>query len=638
VTTESTPTARTGIGPQLAPHAAVALLTAAAAATHAAAALTGEQATVTASVAATAVVLAVAVATRQGRRIACRKSRSRLYAFLAVAAGWLTTITATGLSGGAVAILAVMVSAISLHWWRAKRIANPGPEAVAAPVDADHFADLWKQRLGAGGCVLEGSRLTRPEPIAAGVRYVLELVGGKQTYGGVLGALEQIRGGLYLLPAHDLIVERHPQLSAAHLLLTIVTRSPITQAVDWPGPQVFDPATGCVALGPHTDGQGVASWRVYTDNSLWGGYMAGSSGSGKSRMFDSLAMAVAASTSHPTVVMFIDGDEGASSPLLTRYADHTALDEDLTDARLMLAGALLLMQLRRAENIAYGLEGFTPTAERPGVLIFIDECHVIFADETCREMAAEITRRGRKVGVNIVAASQVATMDAFGGAGKPGSDVLRSSLRAGNGVILRSLTNNTKNVFRVDLDPTQFPELPGYAYYVAAKGSTARTAPFRGYFPSNQAKDYWAPRIHWRGLDAGEGNAWAHGYTRRKETADAARDAALARIADAKAGRRPLGKDTPITRTIPAHRPLPAPAFHVAQFPVWQAPAAPARPALTDSQRAVLDAIAGGASLAGEIAKAQDVVKDRQVYNILNELKAAQLIDKQHGRYVVLAA
>ncbi len=619
---------RTGIAPQLAPHVAVGLLAIAAAATHAAGELADAESTVALSVAGTALVLAVIVATKLGQRITCRKSRTRLRAFLVVAAAWLTAATVTGLSVTAVGLLAAMVYALSLHWWRNKRIANPAPLAAApAEVDVDRFAGLWEQRVGGKGGVLEGSKLIKPEPIKAGVRYVLQLVPGKQTYSGVLGVMEQIVGGLYLLPSEELIVERHPVLPAASLLLTIVTRSPIKDSVIWPGPQAFDSETGRVALGPHTDGEGVAEWRVYSDNSLWGGYMSGSSGSGKSRMFDSLALAIAASESHPTVVMFIDGDEGASSPMLTTYADHKALDERLEQARAMLTGALLLMQLRRAENVAYGLEGFTPASDRPGVLIFIDECHIIFADEECRNMAAEISRRGRKVGVNIVAASQVATMDAFGGAGN-GADVLRSSLRSGNAVILRSMSNNTKVVFGVDINPTQFPELPGYAYYVAAKGSTARTAPFRGYFLSDEATKHWAPRIQWRSLDTGEGNAWGNGYANRRQLAEAARHDALQRIEEAKAGRPMVaakiirGGDVAGTA--------------VAQFPVWTPPVVtPVE--LTESQRAVLAAIENGADAPAAIS-ASAGLSLRQVHNILAELHAAKQVRKpSYGRYEVAA-
>nr|MBA3488893.1 hypothetical protein [Longispora sp. (in: high G+C Gram-positive bacteria)] len=552
-----------------------------------------------------------------------------LQAFLAVAAAWLTTVTVTGLSVTAVGVLAAMVYALSLHWWRNKRIANPAPDAAApAQMDVDRFAELWEQRVGGKGCVLEGSRLIKPEPIKAGVRYVLQLVPGKQTYSGALGVLEQIIGGLYLLPGQDLIIERHPVLPASSLLLTIVTRSPVAGKIDWPGPSAFDSATGRVALGPHTDGEGTAWWRVYTHNSAWGGYMSGSSGSGKSRMFDSLAMSIAASQTHPTVVMFIDGDEGASSPLLNKHADHTALDENLEQARAILAGALLLMRVRRAENVAYGLEGFTPTTDRPGVLIFIDECHVIFADQECRDMAAEITRRGRKVGVAIVAASQVATMDAFGGAGN-GADVLRSSLRSGNTVILRSMSNNTKTVFGVDIDPTQFPDLPGYAYYVAAKGSAARTAPFRGYYLNDDARDYWAPRITWRSLDAGEGNAWGNGYAQRRELTETARLDALQRIEEAKTRR-------PSTATKPAVRGDGGAGTATAQFPVWTPPTA-TQPQLTDSQQAVLTAIKTGADTPAAISETASLSL-RQVHNLLAELHTTKHVKKpSYGRYAIAA-
>jgi hypothetical protein len=343
-------------------------------------------------------------------------------------------------------------------------------------------------------------------------------------------------------------------------------------------------------------------------------------------MIESIAMSLAASETHPTVVWFIDGDEGASSALLADHADHAALDEELTQARDLLQGALGVMRLRRAENVANKWEGFTPTAERPGILIIIDECHLIFADDELRAMAAEVARRGRKVGVSLLGATQVATLDAFGGAGKPHTDALRSSLRAGNGVILRSNTNNTKDVFKVEIDPSQFPAMPGYGYYVASKDSGARTAPFRGYYVTDELKAEWPDRIVWRALTTGEGHAYTlaagSDYARRGEVAEESREEALAWIEMVKAGLAQPSAMAGVFRTVAAaSRPL----VDVAQIPVWDpekfAPARRmrAREELHRSHVAVLAQLAEGNDRTGGIAKAVDL-SERQTYNLLKEL------------------
>ena len=611
-----------GVQKQAAPFIGMGLLVLASTALNAAKDATAADAEILGSTAAVCVVVAVVAATQMRKRLDDKKAMHRGVLFVGAAASWLTATTAWGLSWNAAGVLAALTTALSLHWWGKHRIPNTVPRPKAAPqprTDGEPYSELWDQHLGASDS-LAGTRLESHDTIDSGDRYVLRLVPGKQTYTQVLGLLEKIRTGLFLLPNEDLIIERHPVLAASCLRLTIVTKSPIKDSVLWPGPAAFNPQTGRVDLGPYTDGEGVASWRVYTDNSLWGGYMTGSSGSGKSRMFESIAMSVAASETHPTVVWFADGDEGASSPLLAEHADHIAVDPELEQARGMFAGALLLMRLRRAENRVFKLEGFTPTADRPGVLIFVDECHVLFDDQTLRAMAAEIARRGRKVGVNIVAASQVGTLDAFGGAGNGPADVLRGSLRAGNGVILKSLTNNTKDVFKVDIDPTQFPDMPGYAYYIAAKGSTERTAPFRGYYVTDKLKQEWPQRIQWRSLSVAEGNAYGPEYARRAEIAEESLDEALNYIEAMKSGRG--------HRFATLQRLEPQPegqVFQVAQIPTWDpaafAPARKLRPRdeLHQSHVKVLAQIQHGVNRTGAIAKAVELT-DRQVYNLLQQL------------------
>lgn len=618
-----------GVHKQVAPFAGMGLLVLASAALNAANAASAADAEILAGTAAVSIIVAVVAGTRMRKRSTDRKALHRGLAFLALAAGWLTCTTASGLSWNATGFLAVTGSLLSLYWWRLHRIPNQAPAAPAPRAEAKsthtHYARMWAEQIGNSGD-LAGTRLESHETIDAGERYVLRLVPGKNTYGQVLGMLERIRSGLELNPDEDLIIERHPVLAASNLQLTVVTRSPIKESVQWPGPDAFNPQTGCVNLGPYTDGEGVASWRAYTDNSFWGGFITGGTGSGKSRMIESIAMSLAASETHPTVVWFIDGDEGASSVLLADHADHTALDEEMTQARDLLKGALGVMRLRRAENVANKWEGFTPTTDRPGILIIIDECHLIFADDDLRAMAAEIARRGRKVGVAILGASQLASLDAFGGAGKPNTDALRSSLRAGNGVILRSNTNSTKDIFKVDIDPSQFPAMPGYGYYVASKDSGARTAPFRGYYVTDQLKKVWPDRILWRSLTFGEGNAYTltagSDYAKRGEQAEESREEALAWIEAVKAGR---AQPASVLSTLQRMTAATAPVLQVAQIPVWDPEQfAPARKLRTRdelhrSHVAVLAQLAAGVDRTGAIAKAVEL-GERQVYNLLQQL------------------
>lgn len=632
-----------GVQLQAAPPAAMGVLVLASAAVNAAQQSTGEDQAILLGTAATCVVIAVVAAYQLKQRLNDRRAALRGSLFVATCGAWLTETVALGLSWNAVAVLTVLGTVLSLHWWRRRRIPDltptpptPPPMPVLPEPDVDLYAQMWADNL-ATTTDLAGSWLEGRAEIKAGWRYVLRLVPGKQSYGTVIGKLGSIISGLELKPAEDLIIERHPVLAASCLSVTIVTRSPIRQSVLHPGAAAFNPVTGCIDLGPYTDGEGVATWRLYTSNSMWGGVIIGGTGSGKSRLLDGIAMSAAASSTHPTVLWYLDGDEGASSALLARHADHKALDPEFEQARDMLGGGLLIMKLRRAENVANGWEGFNPTAERPGILIVIDECHLPFADAEIRAMAAEIARRGRKVGVAIIAASQLGTLDTFGGAGAPHSDALRSSLRAGNGVVLRMMTNSIKDVFKLDLDPSLFPDLPGYAYYVAAKGSDKRIAPFRGYYVTDQLKDQWPGQITWRSLGRDEANVYGVDYLNRNEIAAQSREEALAWIAAMKSGTA-----TEADRGLRKIAPQPEGQVFagVPQIPVWDpakfAPARKVRPRdeLHRSHAAVLAALAGGAQQPKDIATAVEL-GERQVNNLLNELiDDFQLVRKaDYGKY-----
>lgn len=174
--------------------------------------------------------------------------RHRLLAALYLGASWLSAVTVTGLSLGAVAALSILGAGLSLLWWKEHRI-GPGPPAEPAgllePGDDDLYIARWATYLGAKGKPLAGSKLTEPEIIKAGYRYVLELVPGTQTVEQARNMHLSLRSGLRLLPGQDVIVEVHPERPAPTAILTIVIRPPVKTAQLWPGPAAgFDPATG----------------------------------------------------------------------------------------------------------------------------------------------------------------------------------------------------------------------------------------------------------------------------------------------------------------------------------------------------------------------------------------------------------
>ncbi|MCX5119200.1 hypothetical protein OG992_18605 [Micromonospora sp. NBC_00362] len=626
-----------GLRPQLAPHAAVGTLVVAAVACRVAVHAVGDEQTVAVWVAGAAFAIAVVAAMQVRRRVFDKRARRRALAFLGVAVGWLTGVTLTGLSLGAVGLLMAVAYALSMHWWRQHPVGLIQPKATRSG-----HQRLWAENNGASDGALPGSRLTSPEQIAAGVRFALKLRAGKQTLGMAQGAMEKLRGGLFLQTDQELIIERHPTEPEPTALLTIVTKSPVKDTVFWPGPQAFDPQTGDVRLGPFTDGEGVAAWRVYTETRLKGGYLQGGTEGGKSRTMEMLAITIAASTSHPTVICYADGQGGASSPLLMEHADFRARTPQR--ALAMLEGMYLLMQLRQDENAVMGLRGFTPTEGRPGVLGFIDECHKLLSKvdnplygERTQWLVSAIASEGGKVGVALILASQQSTLDAFGGAGTNVAEKIRGNLLTGNGAMFKGKDANAKTVFQISVDPRSFPDMPGYAYLVNPRPG-ARSAPFRSYYLTDEMAEEWPKRIVWRSLDAGSAAAWGTSYLRRDELAEEALEAARQRIAARRAG-IVLDEPAPAQPTTGGDGAA-LESFGLAAFPTWTEFVAQAQQealkALGPSHDKVVAAIRDGHTSPQRIADAIDL-SVRRVHQLLGDLAEAGRVRGGGRQYEVAA-
>ncbi|MDM4722737.1 hypothetical protein QTQ03_25225 [Micromonospora sp. WMMA1363] len=623
-----------GLRPQLVPHAAVGALVVAAGAARIAVHVTGDEQQVAVWVAGAAFVIAVVAATKVRGRVFDRRARRRAYTFAAVAGVWLVSVTVAGLSLGAVGILMAFGYALSTHWWRSRPVG-----LIQQKTSRSEYQRLWAENVGRPDGALPGSSLRDPQPIKAGIRYTLRLRPGKQDLGMVIAAAKKLRGGLRLQADQELLIEAHPTEREPDVLLTIVTRSPIRSSVYWPGPEAFDSASGRVILGPYADGEGRAAWRAYTENRLWGGYVQGGTGSGKSRLIESVAMSLAASASHPTVILYGDGQGGASSPLLMAHADFRARTHQ--QILVMLEGMHLVMLLRQDENAIAAREGFTPTDDRPGLLGIIDECHKPMSKlenagawQRVQYLASTIAREGGKVGVALLLASQAPTLDAFGGAGTPSAEAIRSNLLAGNGVMMRGKDPNAKTVFKVDVDPSQFPLLPGYGYLIdPAPG--ARSAQFRSYYLGDEQRQVWPKRIAWRSLDSGSAAAWGVTYLRRHQMAEEAVAAARQRIAARRAG---VALDVSVAPVPPST----VGAIDLQVFPSWQEFVAraeqEAQRALREGHQRVLAAIRSGCT-GPKAIQAATRYSERQVHNLLGDLlEAGEIAKGGYGRYELTGA
>lgn len=437
--------------------------------------------------------------------------------WLALAAAWgVTAVDGLLWTAGAVSALP--------WWWHHRDKGAPAPQ----PAQTSSVNDLWRQHIADKGGPLPDATLSPPERIKHGESYEGQLVPGRQTLDKALRLLPEISSGVRR-PLDELVLEAHPSNDPSRFRLQVITRSPIKRTVLFDQPRHEH---GRVLLGPHADGIGEATLRVYTQNSMWGGFLLGGVGSGKTRLLESIAITVL--DMGDTVIFYIDGQDGASSPTLFHRATWA---EGADGAKLVLGALERIMARRNKENRAHGWAGFTPSPQRPGILTIIDEAHLIFPAHAARW--AEIVRTGRKVGLAVLAADQGADLAGVFG----GQDVLRTALLAGNGLAMRVTSRIAGNLIPgLGLHPADLPVLPGYGYTVAAPGSDARTAPFRGrYLPDEQDKkadpslavptmEDWFDRLPAVDIDAAAAKAAGPDFLERHERARREREALLAEI------------------------------------------------------------------------------------------------------------
>jgi len=419
----------------------------------------------------------------------------------------------------------VVWAGLAGFWWR-HHADRSGAAVTDLVVDLSN-CELWNANIRDRGGQMKGAELSRPAPFEHGDSHTVQLVPGVQHLGTAQAALPLISSGLRR-PIDQLVIEQHPNHEDPTVLrLQVVTRSPIKQTVWFDHPRHED---GQILLGPYADGCGEATWRLYTEDSMWGGFVLGGIGSGKTKLIELIALSAIARGD--TYVIYIDGQSGASSPVLFNHPDIWSAGPD--GSMRVLAALERISRWRNKENRVMGLSGFTPSPERPGILTIIDECHRIFGQAASRW--ADLATEDRKLGKAYLAADQHAGLKEVFGT----EDRLRSALLAGNGAALRTTSRVAGHMIPgLDLDPFDLPVIPGYGYLVAPEGSGARTAPFRGRrIPGSREKakdpslpvpsvEEWFERLTMVELDGPAARAAGPDFTERHERAAAERSALL---------------------------------------------------------------------------------------------------------------
>lgn len=362
--------------------------------------------------------------------------------------------------------------ALSARWWQEHRPARVvTTSSTPTPPPGEHpIARKWRTLVAAANGPLPGSKLTAVSTESYGVSAVLELVPGRQDIDTARGAISKISTALGIhvsdiMIEHTEPTEEDPRPDPSKLQFRAVTARSMIEVTPIEGQRYVN---GRIRLGPYADGDGEAMWRLYTQDSMWGGFLAGSTGSGKSSITDNLALA--AWESGHTVVIYLDPKNGGSSPRIFERA-LWAIGNDPAMWRRVEAGLIELIEARGLENrVRLNTSGFTPSRERPGVLVIVDESHVVVTRDSAARWG-RIVREGRAVGVAAVLASQIYGLESFGG-----DDAVRSNITAGNTVALRVSRNQASMIEGVPLDPSKLPKVPGLALIDDGREATFRAA------------------------------------------------------------------------------------------------------------------------------------------------------------------
>lgn len=467
-------------------------------------------------------------------------------------------ILAQILGGSAAAGLAFLGLAgfylLSARWWQAHRRGWTDPDAgrpapglptgtELEPSDVtkviDPIVHKWTMNVSANG-VLKGSFLKNGRDVQGGREYELHLAPGRQSIETVWSQVALIATGLGTHRGNFVIEEvaaskDNPEPDPSIISFKVVTDSPVRESQPLTGPMWETSEDGTCAwvnIGTYIDGVGAARWHVLSKNSAWGGFLVGRTGSGKSVILDTIAASIMASG--VAQLFYIDGQGGASSPFIFENADWAIGSEpDRWDT--MLTGLETLIRIRNAENRReLKVSGFTASRRRPVVVVIVDECHLIFNYKkngpNWAERWADIARTGRKVGVVVIAASQVYTLDTFGGL-----DALRDNLLAGNGVGLKLGANQSMVMGQgsESFNPATLKGIPGYGMVLGGTqpGGKVRTAPFRSRFAEEEVISRIMSRaaLCQPGMDNLGKGALNHltdgAYTRRAELAQESDDA-----------------------------------------------------------------------------------------------------------------
>lgn len=606
--------------------------------------LTGQELLV-AAVVSLASLTTTAIAAKDARAKSPAKGRRTLLGGLS-STMWLTIASVGGVNPAMIA--ALMVGTLTLNAKRFHTIRIPYPQAALTaaperkaieaggdiePAERGQFEALWDKFVFPTGGALPGAVIGNPVPFEYGISHEGALARGKQDFGSVLMALPKIATGLDI-PMERLVPDHDPQ-RPSRFTFKVVTRSPIAKPMLFDGPSYDD---GKILLGPHSDGIGSAFWRLYVPDGIRGGAIYGGAGIGKSRLIETIALTAQACT--PTVIVYIDGQDGGSSSALWENSTWSGGPDEAPD---MLAAIERMQRHRQKYNRLHRLDGFTPSPELPGVLVVVDECHRIFEKNAKRW--GYIARECRKVGIAVLAATQNPNADSMGN-----EEALRQSLQDGNTIVMRMQSRTASVVVPgIDVDLSKLPAMPGYGIPTAIGPLYGRPVAFRNRWlltQSNIDKDPelvgnltvhdWFKQTPKHELDKGSARAAGRIFTDRERIARERREVLEQEMRELEADTFDFEDEDAAEFAAPTAHQTGDVRSNVVAFPTLGVrPAADAEAPLKMAERFVLDSIAAGRCTPADW---QTELSESGARKARTGLTDRGLIEKtHHGRYELTA-
>jgi biotin operon repressor len=377
-----------------------------------------------------------------------------------------------------------------IYWWRrGKNTAAP------APALSQQLQD-WQDNVACPDGSLPGSRLV--DVVTTGYGWTGVIVLRKGNWRKAYAATPDIAGDLDL-PEEMLQIEKAAGQSAKRAIIAVFNINPLQKAIDHPGPQILDKATGQAKVGLFYDGE-PAHYAFWKPSGPVHTVVYGATDGGKSRFLDMLL----GTERHNGIVSWVCDPQGGQS--LPRWREAVDWYEDTAQGGLAMLYAVRNVMYERSARYSMmeftdhkgrklrGRDHFVVDDPDPLISVTIDEAHRVLNLQGAPALLLEIIQMARKCGIKIRLVFQGPKANMFGNA--PESTDIREQAQSGNTVMFRTASTLTDSIGLPGWDvnpsnlPMYWPDKTSTAGLGYIKGPDNRQAMFRAYFDRDPA--HWA--------------------------------------------------------------------------------------------------------------------------------------------------